>query len=377
MTDKPHKTLGRRILFSFLPLIIGWVVMEGLVLAYYLLAPTAPSKERHMLYSPHAYRNYQLTPNVVDLEDHSSHNAHGLRGRFLPLYKTTGTIRIACLGGSTTYNTSATTDSRTYPARLETVLREHYSSAPFVIEVINAGHPAYTSLETLVLFETLVLDFSPDVAIFHHGLNDTWEGTQFPNFQGDYTHARHTFGPLEVRAWEYSPLLTFLFRKATSPFNPYAPNRSVDLIRLIHNETDDTKKLSQAQRQERVRRCIDTLERNVLTFLALARGNGVIPVLSTMSSRQAENLYGDALLAWNERLRVIAKRESVAFVDFANELPWDPRAYYDTIHLRDRPEGLGRKAKIFADVLIRERIIEQAVAKRLSAGETQGTGTEQ
>ena len=343
--------------------------MEGLALAYFTLAPGARDRSPHMLYLPHPYRGYQLTPNITSEDGWYSHNAHAFRGREVAVAKPPATVRVVCLGGSTTYCTGATTDSRTYPAQMERMLRAHYAAASFTIEVINAGHPAYTSLDSLVFLETRLLDFSPDVAVFHHGLNDIWEGTHIPGFQSDYTHARHTFGPLEVRPWEYSPLLTLLFGKKTSPFNPYAPNRRVDLVRLTHHPTDDPSQLDRAASRERLRRCIETLERNTASFLALARGHGIVPVLSTMVSHETDTLYDETLAVWNERVRALAAREHVAMVDFAKTMPWNPQSFYDKIHLRDRPDGLQRKAEIFAAVLIGERVIERA-AERLKSAPT-------
>lgn len=364
MAGKPRTSIWRLVIFALLPLAIGWLAMEGLALAYFLIGPSSRAPRPQLLYQPHPYSIYTLAPNRTDESRRRSHNSHGLRGLDFSAQKPPATVRILCLGGSTTYSDGATTDGHTYPAHLERFLREHYTRAPFSIEVINAGLPGYTSLESLILFQTRLLDFSPDVAILHNCLNDAWMAVNFRTFASDYSHGRHTLGPLAPHKWEYSPLLSLLFARATTPFNPYAPDRAVDLIGLIHERWGETPPPDALSRGEPAQRCADALGRNALSFVAVARGNGVIPVLSTMTCYDDRGLYAEVMTACNDRIRAIAASPPygalVTLVDLARKMPWNPRAFYDICHLRDRPEGLEQKGKIFADALIREGIVERA-----------------
>jgi lysophospholipase L1-like esterase len=350
----------RLVVFAFLPLAIGWLAMECLALLYFWVGPVARRPRPQMIYSPHPYRVYEHIAGRTDESGHASHNSQHLRGRDFAATKPAATVRIVCLGGSTTYSVGATTDTHTYPAHLERLLRAHYAKAGFGIEVINAGHPGYTSLESLILFQTRLLDFSPDVAILHNCLNDSWMATNFQTYASDYSHGRHTFGPLGPRSWEYSPLLSLLFARATTPLNPYAANRMVDLIGLMHTRWGDVKPLDVQARQERTRLAVEVLGRNVLSFVAISRANGVIPILTTETACDAGDFYSQVLAACNDRVRAIAAREAVALVDFAREMPWNPRSFYDVCHLRDRPDGLEHKGRIFANALIGAGVVEQA-----------------
>jgi len=107
------------------------------------------------------------------------------------------------------------------------------------------------------------------------------------------------------------------------------------------------------------------------SFVALARANNVIPVLST------QIMYLEALgyRPWmqtvaemNQAMRDIAKNESVALIDFAHQMTWNEATFVDSCHLKDTPDGLGRKASIFADYLIQRRLIEQAAAQQNREG---------
>jgi len=363
MAPPRRPSFARSVVFALLPLVSLWLGLEALALVWFLWGPSSKAPRPKMMYAPHPYRVYHLVPGTTDERGTAHHNRFGLRGRDFPARKPPATIRIVCLGGSTTYCSAATTDSHTYPGRLEQFLRRRYAGAPFKIEVINAGHSAYTSLESLVLFETRMLDFSPDVAIFHNAVNDLWEATQFRGFASDYSIERRTFGPMRAKVWEYSPLLTILFRRATTPFNPYAPNKMVGLMSMIHHPINPLPN-DRAVWAERARLSADVLERNIRSFIAVARGNGVIPVLSTMSCGSKGSLFYEGIRVCNERIRRLAAAESVVLVDFASSMPWNSRIFYDDCHIRDRPEGLERKGRIFADVLIREGIIEKAARRR-------------
>jgi len=355
----------RFVFFAFLPLAIGWLAMEGLALAYFSFGGGRGQPRAQMLFVAHPYRIFEFIPGRTDESGHASHSSQRLRGRAVPTEKPAATVRIVCLGGSTTYSIGATTDTHTYPAHLERFLRQHYANAPFAIEVINAGHPTYTSLESLILFQTRLLDFSPDITILHNTLNDSWMATKFRTYASDYTHGRHTFGPLGPHAWEYSPLLSLLFACVTTPFNPYAPNRSVDLVGMIHSRWGDVPPFDAKARQERAQLAAEAVGRNALSFVSVARGNNVIPVLATETARDERSFFTQVLTSCNERLRTIAVGGSVVLVDFAREMPWNPRSFYDICHLRDRPEGLERKGRIFADALIRAGVIDQAARRIL------------
>ena len=72
-----------------------------------------------------------------DAPTQKSHNEHGVRGPSISKQKPPGVFRVVCLGGSSTYGHTPTSDAATWPARLEAYLNEE-QGAPRVL-VINAG----------------------------------------------------------------------------------------------------------------------------------------------------------------------------------------------------------------------------------------------
>ena len=346
-------------LFCLLAPAIFWLGIEFVLLACWFLGLSFHGERPPWLVRPHPYRLFQYIPGSTSLGRTCYHNSFGLRDRELPAPKPPGTIRLVCLGGSTTYGPWATTNTHTYPAHLERLLRERYAKSSFAVEVINAGQPLYSSLETLILFQTLLLDFSPDVVILQLSINDAFVGSKFRGFAGDFSRARHTMSPPRPALWEYSPLLTVAFAKVTGPFNPYQPNLSVTLMNLTHNRWEDGLSPAAPAQEERARESADTLERNVLSFIAVARGNGIVPVLATDTYARGGDFFDVVGTACNDRLRAVATSYTVVLVDFARDMPWDSQLFYDTCHLRDAPGTFDRKAGIFADASIRAGVIEQ------------------
>ncbi|MCZ6675152.1 MAG: GDSL-type esterase/lipase family protein [Verrucomicrobia bacterium] len=150
-----------------------WVAKKWTVEKKVMILNDDPMNGRYVY---HPDIGYVLSPGYDD------HNSLGWRGAEFELEKPAGTWRVVCLGGSTTYGTTAST---AYPAFLEELLREEGIEA----EVINAGVPGWTSRESRINFELRVLPLDPDLVIIYHGRNDLIPQA-YNGYQNDYSHYR-------------------------------------------------------------------------------------------------------------------------------------------------------------------------------------------
>ena len=135
-------------------------------------------------YRPHPLLIVAGRPNaVLEAAAHVVHfNARGQRAtnvRDVPVPKPEGTYRVVCEGGSTTFDLLAPDDAATWPARLGTFLRPR-------ADVVNAGFPGWTSLESLVSLEIRDLDLQPDLVVVFSGVNDLQPAGHVP-FAPDYS----------------------------------------------------------------------------------------------------------------------------------------------------------------------------------------------
>jgi hypothetical protein len=100
-------------------------------------------------------------------------------------------VRIVCLGGEATLDAAVFAEARTtWPAELQKALNEEIGfSSQYVVEVINAGVTDHTSLHSLILLQTELLQLRPDLVIYTEYLNDVVMN-YFPNSSGPaYAHA--------------------------------------------------------------------------------------------------------------------------------------------------------------------------------------------
>jgi len=98
-------------------------------------------------------------------------NSRGFRGHDFSDKKEPGTIRIVCLGASSTFG-YFDKDDQTYPVYLENILNARYpGDAKF--EVINLGIPLLRSVELYYLFINEVVSLNPDIVTFYEGSNDS------------------------------------------------------------------------------------------------------------------------------------------------------------------------------------------------------------
>ena len=190
-------------------------------------------------------------------------NALGFKGE-LPRYtKARGTLRVACMGGSTT--------EFGYPEQLQAFLE---ARRPGRFQVINFGISGWTSGHSLVNLALNVVDFDPDYLVIHHGWNDQLI-CQGPCSRGDYSH--------RFKPWRFRALS--------------APERLLNRVSYIYralvlNRLHDWAEREPAAAAKSGETCPEDLckkggafyhlRRNLVSMIHLAAGRHMIPVLATM-----------------------------------------------------------------------------------------------
>jgi len=97
--------------------------------------------------------------------------------------KDTNSVRVLCIGGSTTRN-----------IRLDTLDRYPSHKIPNKkVEVLNAGMDWYTTKHTIINYSSYCRDFDPDVVVIMHAINDLYrsfspKALAVGPYKSDYTH---------------------------------------------------------------------------------------------------------------------------------------------------------------------------------------------
>ena len=177
---RPAPSVGRKILFT--AMVIGCVCLaiEGVArIAWWQLE--RQSLKTHYLRGEAVLNNdainymrvadglygYQMKPGFRN--EHNSINSQGFHQREeIPVKRIPGSLRIVCLGESTTFGS---TDATNYPAFLKRIL-ETRAIGFRQYEVINAGVPGWLSDQVALRVQHQIAQFKPDVAILYVGWND-------------------------------------------------------------------------------------------------------------------------------------------------------------------------------------------------------------
>jgi lysophospholipase L1-like esterase len=248
-------------------------------------------------------------------------NSLGYRTREFAEHKPPGTIRVLCIGGSTTV--AGRTNDETYPALLEARLRRRWPGLP--LEVLNLG---VSGVGTELWLEWLpkLLGWEPDVIVQYEAINDiAW--TELPAYA-------------ERHPWHWAMRQSFVLDRLMG-FD----------ARALDGEAHETLE----RRLEMDRRC---RERSVAylgaTFAApdASRARPDFRLLLDVSSLfwtrhfpiRGFAAYTAILAHHNALFREFADRHRINRV-LVDEALTDPALFVDACHFT--PEGIGLLAGVF------------------------------
>lgn len=266
-------------------------------------------------------------------------NAHGFRtGHDFPLGPApAGTIRVVCLGGSTTFGIALDQED-TFPVQLEAELR----GGERPVQVINAGMNGLWSAPLLNVLQFKALPLEPDFVLLYTGNNDLARVFD-PHWTPTYSvRKRPLMTPDPWWVARHTALGTFVWQRY--------------LRRWLQNNSELTveeawrKGLSDEQKRKRGE-VLAGFRRNLVSLLAMARAHGVQVVLATFVANRAkrpQEYYDDS----NAILRELAaSQEGVRLVDLAREWKPGPEHFLpgDAMHFSKAGEAM--RARLVAEKL--------------------------
>lgn len=267
-------------------------------------------------------------------------NKLGFIGENIPYQKNKNTIRIACLGGSTTMDG--------YPAKMQKIITERLHSDSLKIEVLNFGLPHWTSAHGAINFLLNVIDFAPDYVIIHDGWNDGVVRDPKGEFRNDYSHFFKKFDD-PVIADRYLLRISLLYRYFKSKYFPEPDWMSIGNSVMKQEMINREIKLNNLEE-------LKPFERNIRAITDLALAKGMKVVLSTQPhSLKSSNPLGKHIDQCNDLLRRVKKSygSKVLWVDADSLMTGRfEKVFLDLGHMKEI--GVIYKALLFSGVIIKD-----------------------
>ena len=290
----------------------------------------APDLERLLRESPlqaHPYLTYVLKPGYSATgPQQRSINEWGFRGPSVSLAKPEDTYRIACLGGSSTYGHTPSSDATTWPARLQHWLNDEVAGSTKRVEVLNFGLSGWSTFESAANLALRVVDFEPDLVVVYHTINDARCALYLRGgpIRMDNAHWRAVW-PRIVEAPGESLLersRTYLVLRKL--FTRYSDR--VDALNTWAIVGYDPNDPDPYERGEPDERGFESFRRNLVTIQAVARAHGARVALVTQGcdTRDIQAGSRDNQIAALERmtaiLREVAGEHDLILVDAKAEM---------------------------------------------------------
>ena len=351
--------------------------------------------ERTMTFNGDVYHPYlQNTPLPNDAAQHI--NRWGFRGDDLDLAKENDVYRIFVFGGSTVYCGTMPYE-QTHCRVLERRLREAYPQ--YHIEVQNLGADWHTTEHDTIKLLFYGQDFSPDLVIIFHAINDLVRSLTPDMFgegpyRSDYRHYLGATANLATRG-----------RKVpwTVATGHWCSDLRFDQIRIAGPDgmglggvrTSFVPKARPTEITEWP--SLPAFERNLRDFVGIARSKGMHVLLATQPSLYREDLtaaerqllvfplthhFGgkrpslfsmiDGMHRFNDVTRRLAAQASVDFVDLERAMPKTTDYLYDDVHYTQAGNELIGNS--WADELIESKTIDRMMEQRQGASSSRGTG---
>ncbi len=267
---------------------------------------------------------------------------------------------IFCLGGSTTEFRNS--KGKGWPEMLQAELRNTYNTDSIV--VINAGRQWYSSLHILINYLTNIRKYKPDLIIVMENINDLLQNADFSHFStGEFREDYgHFLGP-SANLFKSNGLMNTLWLKFKLKFEHLWYYRRKEVV---------TQDLFPG---------LESYTRNFNTLTEIAKADNSKVILMSQPNLYTRNMDEDTRSAcyminmeavgknkrwdystayngmkiYNERIKEIAGKNDVFFIDLESRIPKSLQYFTDDVHYSDTTFNIISKS--IAEEIVKMRVI--------------------
>jgi lysophospholipase L1-like esterase len=315
----------------------------------------APARQRALRYAESAVSRHALAAAPLDVDAarglHYRINGKGYRGEEFDWQKPPGVLRVLVYGGSSVFDIYQD-EGQDWPARLERLLSE----AGIAAEVINAGIPGHTCLDSVGLLLAEGHRLAPDYVLLSHGWNDM-------KYFRDPAPVLRQVRPLRLRESLLRP--QGRLDAAFAAHSHLYRHLRMRFLRWDRDLGEEGRLPEGPLRDSFAPEQVAQFALALATFSDLARNAGAVPVLVTQPMLIApDNAEADrarihyefvglehaalarARAAAEDAVRRVANAEQVALIDASARMSGRSRWFRDAVHLSD--EGSAQLASLVA-----------------------------
>ena len=290
------------------------------------------------LHAPRPHVLYARPPGLPGV------NSLGFNDDEFRVAKTPGTLRIACLGSSTTEGGNPEGHEGSYPRQLQDILQERTGGK---VEALNFGMAGWTTAEEMVNYFLVVQDYAPDVVVIHEAVNDV-DPRRWPGFRTDYSHYRKPWTEVHYSR-PYRLLVRFSDLFAASQLKGAAFDLQSMVTRPPQGPLRDVGGRLPPETAVAFRR-------NILSVAEHVQAHGGRVVLATVpyDPQSGEAVYRAGIDEHNGILRELAAANGFILADVdarGRALPGGTHRFFlDLVHMTR--EGNRFKAEVIADAML-------------------------
>ena len=299
-------------------------------------------------------------------------NSLGFRSPEINVRKPESTIRVAFLGGSTTYCAEVGSNELTWPDLVIQGLRQRWPAAAF--DYINGGVPGYTVKSSSKQLRQRILALTPDVIVIYQAINDMSAnslGIALKRGLIDRPSERDLMWPsnysllwyLAEKNYRIYSRQDWARRHSTKlEINPqeFTETFRSDLTELVEQSKNIARLTFLVTQTHHLRRDQTPEQQN----RAAAVSFYYMPFLSVTGLL-------DGLDAYNQAIKDIAASTGVELIEGATGIPGDPNHFVDSVHFSET--GSRAMAALVLDALLRSGPFSDVVTSTLRPRNDPGT----
>ena len=262
-------------------------------------------------------------------------NSRGFRGPELDDHKDPNSVRLAFLGGSTTFCAEVSGNDQVWPHLVWKRIQVDFPKTKF--DYINGGVPGYTLSSSLKNLQHRIAPLKPDVIVIYHATNDlSGETRDIAKKMGLYKEF-HT-----KPSWlERQSLLWHLVRKNLQIIQVQQEvGRGVDRLRTLPDgfgagfRRELETLIGEAQKLAKLVVVVTWTQQIRKDQPAEQKLKAAASALYYMPFMTPESLL-EAYQLYNQGIREVAHRTGALLVEGENSIPGDDTHFNDTVHFKD------------------------------------------